>query len=473
MYRLQNYSILLITLLTITISACQTANTKPGNLTEDLGSDTVAFPSTYKPISSAPVLIENATLLTGTGQQISNASILLENGRIAAIGKSLAAPANAKVINASGKWISPGLIDVHSHLGVYPAPDHEASQDGNEATSPNTAEVWAEHSVYTQDPQFTLALAGGVTAMQILPGSANLFGGRGVTLKNIPARTVQAMKFPGAPYSLKMACGENPKRVYGGRNQAPASRMANVAGYRSAWIAATEYKREMDEYKNKKEKGEEAEPPLRDLQMETLAEVLRGNILIHNHCYRAEEMAVMLDIADEFNYKITAFHHAIEAYKVADVLASKKVCAAMWPEWWGFKHEAFDMVEENIVMVDAAGACAIIHTDDPITIQHLNQEAAKAMAAGNKANYNISRAHAIQWITLNPAKALGIADQTGSLETGKMADVVIWDGDPFSVFTKAEKVFIDGALIYDRLNNEFQPVLDFDLGILDPEGERL
>ena len=212
---------------------------------------------------------------------------------------------------------------------------------------------------------------------------------------------------------------------------------------------------------------------MRNLQMETLGEVLRGNILVHNHCYRAEEMAVMLDIAAEFGYKVTAFHHAIEAYKIADLLAKNNVCAAMWPEWWGFKHEAYDMVEENIVMVDQAGACAIIHTDDAITIQHLNQEAAKAMAAGNKANYDISRADAVQWITLNPAKALGIADQTGSLEIGKMADVVIWDGDPFSVFTKAEKVFIDGALMFDRLNSDFQPVLDFDLGVLDPEGERL
>ena len=460
------------TALALLISACQTSTI----MQSDKPADTLTappFPGTYVPIPAKAVLIKNTTLLTGTGEQINNASILLKDAKIASIGTALEVPAGAQVIDGHGKWVSPGLIDVHSHLGVYPAPNHEASQDGNEITGPNTAQVWAEHSVYTQDPQFTLALAGGITSIQILPGSANLFGGRGVTLKNVPARNVQAMKFPGAPHGLKMACGENPKRVYGEKKQAPASRMANVAGYRAAWIAAAEYNRKQDKYQAQLEKGEEADPPMRDLQLETLGEVLRGNILVHNHCYRAEEMAVMLDIAREFGYRVTAFHHAIEAYKIADLLAASDVCAAMWPEWWGFKHEAFDMVEENVVMVDHAGACAIIHTDSAITIQHLNQEAAKVMAAGNKAGYEITRAHAIQWITLNAAKALGIAEQTGSLEVGKMADIVLWDGDPFSVFSKAEKVFIDGALMYDRLDSNRQPVTDFDLGILDPQGERL
>ena len=433
-----------------------------------------AFASTYTPISSRPIVITNATLLTGIGDQLEQTSILINEGHIQQIGRQIETVDNALYIDATGKWLTPGIIDVHSHLGVYPAPSHEANRDGNEVTGPNTAEVWAEHSVWTQDPQFTLALAGGVTTLQILPGSANLFGGRGVTLKNLPARTVQEMKFPGAPYSLKMACGENPVRVYGGRKQSPASRMANVAGYRSAWIKAAEYKQKLEKYQQKLDKGdEEADEPVRDLQLETLAEVLEGNILVHNHCYRGEEMAVMLDIAKEFNYKVTAFHHAVEAYKVADILAANDVCAAMWPEWWGFKHEAFDMVEENVVMVDAAGGCAIIHTDSAIGIQHLNQEAAKVMTSGNKAGYNIDRAHAIKWITSNAAKALGIDEQTGSLEEGKMADVVLWDGDPFSIYTKAEKVFIDGVQVYDRHDDDLQPVTDFDLGILDPQGERL
>ena len=438
-----------------------------------------AFASTYKISTSPPVLITNATVLTGTGEQLERASVLMAEGRIKAIGKQLDAPGDVLVIDGSGKWVTPGIIDIHSHLGVYPSPSHEANRDGNEVTNPNTAQVWAEHSVWTQDPQFTLALAGGVTTLQILPGSANLFGGRSVTLKNISARTVQEMKFPGAPYGLKMACGENPKRVYGrDKKQAPASRMANVAGYREAWIKAADYIRKQDKYnemiaKGEKSQGKEAEPPLRDLQLETLGEVLRGNILIHNHCYRGEEMAVMLDIAREFGYRVTAFHHAVEAYKVADLLAENDVCAAMWPEWGGFKHEAFDMVEENVAMVDQAGACAIVHTDSPLLIQRMNQEAAKAMAAGNKAGYDIDRGRAIQWITHNPARAMGVADQTGSLEPGKMADVVLWNGDPFSVYTRAEKVFIDGIQVYDLNNKDLQPVTDFDLGVLDPQGERL
>ena len=451
-------------------NACTEKTTNPDAIAEQDD----PFPSTYAPAAANPVLLENATVLTGTGRQLDNTSILLIDGKISALGEEIDAPGSAVVIDASGKWITPGLIDVHSHLGVYPAPSHEANLDGNEVTNPNTAQVYAEHSVWTQDPQFTLALAGGVTTLQILPGSANLFGGRGVTLKNIPSRTVQAMKFPGAPYSLKMACGENPKRVYGGElKQTPASRMANVAGYRTAWIAAADYMNKQEAYAGKQAQGEETEPPLRDLQLETLAEVLRGNILVHNHCYRGEEMAVMIDIAREFDYKVTAFHHAVEAYKVADILAEHEICAAMWPEWWGFKHEAYDMVEGNVAMVDAAGACAIVHSDSAITVQHLNQEAAKAMAAGIAAGYHITRAHAIDWITSNPARALGIDALTGSLEVGKMADLVVWDGDPFSVYSKSEKVFIDGVLVYDRLDETRQPVTDFDLGIIDPMDERL
>ncbi len=270
--------------------------------------------------------------------------------------------------------------------------------------------------------------------MQILPGSANLFGGRSVTVKNVPARTYQAMKFPGAPHGLKMACGENPKRVYGAKGVAPTTRMGNVAGYRSAWAAAQKYSRDWERYEN----GEAEEEPERNLQLETLAGVLKGEILVHNHCYRADEMATMLDIAKEFGYRVTAFHHAVEAYKVADLLAENDTCAAMWADWWGFKIEAYDGVRENIPMVDAAGACAIVHSDSEIGMQRLNQEAAKAMAAANRIGFDIDEAQAIRWLTSNPAKALGIGDDTGTLSAGRMADLVVWSGNPFSVYTKAD-----------------------------------
>ena len=427
-----------------------------------------AFPSTYSIEQSQPVLIRGATLLTGTGEQLENADLLLTGGKIAEMGQGLKAPEGALVVDGGGKWVTPGIIDVHSHLGDYPAPAIESSQDGNEMTAPNTAEVWAEHSVWTQDPQFGLALAGGVTTLQILPGSANLFGGRGVTLKNVPGRRVQDMKFPGAPYGLKMACGENPKRVYGGKGTAPSTRMGNVAGYRKAWIEASAYKKKWEDYAKKG-----GDKPERNLQLETLAGVLDGEILVHNHCYRGEEMAIMMDIAKEFGFEISTFHHAVEAYKVADLLKENNVCAAVWADWWGFKHEAFDMTEANLAILDQAKACAMIHSDSAVGIQHLNEEVAKAMTAGQRAGFDIQPKDAVVWMTMNPAKALGIAEKTGSLEQGKMADVVVWSGNPFSVYTKAEKVFVDGELMYDRANRARQPRSDFELGILDAEGERL
>ena len=439
--------------------------------------ETKAFESTYEPNDSGDVFIENARILTGTGKEILKGSILISSNKVKAIGESLSKPPGAKVIDANGKWVTPGIIDIHSHMGVYPAPGLRSSSDGNEATSPVTAHVWAEHSVWTQDPQMPLALKGGITTFHVLPGSANLIGGRGVTLKNIWSRTVQGMKFPGAPYTLKMACGENPKRVYGGRNSEPSTRMGNVAGYRKAWIRAQGYRNKLEEYKSKSEEAKELEyAPSRDLELETLVGVLEGEILIQNHCYRGEEMAVMLDIAKEFNYKVTAFHHAVEAYKVADILADNGVCAAMWADWWGFKHEAFDMVWENAAIVDQANSgtgCAIIHSDSAIGIQRLNQEAAKAMAAGNRAGFNIMPSRAIKWITSNPAKALGIADKVGSLEAGKMADLVIWDGNPFSVYSKTEKVFVDGLLLYDKDNPSTPKATDFELGIINSQENRL
>src|SRR5947207_11140184 len=199
------------------------------------------FPSTYRTFPSRTTLIRNATIMTAAGPSIKNGSVLLRDGKIVAVGASVNAPADALVIDGTGKYVTPGIIDVHSHIGVYPAPGVDANSDGNEATNPVTANVWAEHSVWPQDPQLPRALAGGLTTMQVLPGSANLIGGRSVVLKLVPSRTVQGMKFPGAKYGLKMACGENPKRVY--QTRGPSTRMGNVAGYRAAWISSEAYQR--------------------------------------------------------------------------------------------------------------------------------------------------------------------------------------------------------------------------------------
>ena len=374
------------------------------------------------------------------------------------------------MIDADGRWITPGLIDVHSHLGVYPSPGAKAHSDGNEKTKPVTAEVWAEHSVWPQDPGFSRALAGGVTSLQILPGSANLIGGRGVTLKNVASTSYQGMKFPLAPHGMKMACGENPKRNYGAKDKAPATRMGNVAGYRAQWIEAQKYIREWEEYeagKNNRRNGKNGSEkiPERDLRLETLAAVLKGEVLVHMHCYRADEMMTILDMADEFGYRVSAFHHGVEAYKIADELAQEGVCGALWADWWGFKMEAYDGIQENIALVDRPeGGCAIVHSDSSEGIQRLNQEAAKAMTRGRRAGLDINPEAAIRWITSNAAKSLGILDQTGTLEPGKMADLVIWNGNPFSVYAKADQVFIDGALVYDRADPALQPVSDFELG---------
>ena len=413
-----------------------------------------AFASTYRPIASAPVLITGATVLTGDGRRLDDADVLLRDGKVAAVGTGLTADAGAIRIDGNGKWVTPGLIDVHSHLGVYPSPGASAHSDGNEATAPVTAQVWAEHSVWPQDPGFGAALAGGVTTLQILPGSANLVGGRGVTLRNVAATTAQGMKFPDAPHGLKMACGENPKRVYGQKG-GPSTRMGNVAGYRAALIDAQEYAR----------KRGSKEPGKRDLKLETLAGAMSGDILVHIHCYRADEMAQMLDLAKEFDFKVTAFHHGVEAYKLADRLAADGVCGALWADWWGFKMEAFDGIQENIAIVDRApGGCAIVHSDSDEGIQRLNQEAAKVMANASRVGIEIAPERAIRWLTANAAQALGVLERTGTLDPGKRGDVVVWSGNPFSVYAQAEQVFIDGARVYDRNDPALRPVTDFMLG---------
>ena len=419
------------------------------------------YPSTYRAQSSAPTLIRGATVLTGTGQRLEAADVLLVEGRVAAVGRDLTAPPGARVIDAQGRWVTPGLIDIHSHVGVAPTPGVEGNDDGNEMTNPATPNVWIEHSIWPQDPAFETALEGGVTTLQILPGSANLIGGRSVVLKNVPAITYQAMKFPGAPYGLKMACGENPKRNYGEQHQSPATRMGSLAGFRQAFIEAQDYRRQLD----KAAKDPKSGPVKRDLKLETLAGVLKGDIRVHVHCYRADDMATMLDLADEFGFHIAAFHHGVEAYKIADQLGAKGVCAALWADWWGFKMEAFDGIQENLAFVDhARNGCAIVHSDSAQGIQRLNQEAAKAMARGVSMGFAIPPERAIRWLTSNPARALGLGDRIGSLEVGKMADAVIWSRDPFSVYALADQVFIDGVLLFDRQHPAAQPRSDFKVG---------
>lgn len=430
------------------------------------GTPNGAWTSTYEAPAAPPTLIRGATVMTAAGETIEGGDVLLVDGKIAAVGRNLDAPAGADIVDASGRWVTPGLIDTHSHMGDYPDPSVAAHSDGNEATDPTTPQVWAEHSVWPQDPSFARALAGGVTTVQVLPGSANLIGGRGVTLKMVPSTSVQGMMFPGAPMAVKMACGENPKRVY--QNRGPSTRMGNVAGYRAEFIRAQRYQREWDEWL---EGDRESDPPARDLGLETLAEVLRGELYPHIHCYRADELVQMINLSHEFGFHIRAFHHGIEAYKVRDQLAADSIGAAVWYNWWGFKMEAFDAIPENLALLTEAGVTAILHTDNDMGVQLMNQDAARAMYAGREAGIEVTRDQALRWITANPAWALGIADRTGTLEAGKNADVVIWSGDPFSVYSKADRVYIDGVLRLDRLHDDGMPRSDFELGILPGRAE--
>jgi imidazolonepropionase-like amidohydrolase len=431
--------------------------------TDTLSIDRPQYPSTYRRRPNPPVLIRNATILTAAGAELPGASILLRDGRIVAVGPDVGAlPPGTQTIDGTGKFVTPGLIDTHSHIGVYSAPGTAAESDGNEATNPVTAEVWAEHSFWPQDPQIPLGVAGGVTVAQILPGSANLIGGRSVTVRLVPARTVQEMKFPGAPYGVKMACGENPKRVY--QNRGPSTRMGNMAGYREAFNQAEQYRLRWDKWL----KDRKGDPPARDLKQETLAGVLKGEISVQNHCYRGDEMAQMLDLAREFGFRIRSFHHGVEAYKVADLLAQAGTAASIWSDWGGFKMEAFDQITENLALVTQAGARAVLHTDSPDGLQRMNQDAAKAMFAGIRAGIPVSRDQAIRWVTANPAWVLGIDQWTGTLEPGKQADVVLWSGDPFSVYSKAEKVWNEGWLVFDRLDRARQFRTDFNVGLGEP-----
>ena len=441
------------------LAACSTANAGDDRGVNSASATAVSlpetpadpYPSTYRPYPGEPTALVGATVYDGTGGMVENGTVLLRDGKVEAVGDASLSTAGYRVIDAGGKFVTPGVIDIHSHLGNGAQPSVSAHSDVNEMTNPTTPDVWTEHSVHPQDPGFSRALTnGGVTSLQILPGSGNLMGGRAVTLKNVYSRTVQGMKFPGAPYGFKMACGENPKRVYGSKGRKPSTRMGNFAVNRQTWLDARAYAEDDDRK--------------RDLAKETLVGVLEGDLLVHNHCYRADEMAFVMDMAKEMGYRVTAFHHAVEAYKIGDLLRENDVCSAIWADWYGFKMEAYDGIPENAALLAKEGACVIIHSDDDNGIQRLNQEAAKAQAAGKRMGIDIPDSQVIGWITLNAAKAMGIEEMTGSLEPGKMGDVVLWNGDPLSVYSRPEKVWVDGALLYDVMDRKRRPVSDFELG---------
>ncbi len=440
--------------------------------------------SAPRAVESPLIALVGGTVMTAAGDVIEDGVVLMENGRIAAVGArgEVELPEDGvQIVDVTGRYVTPGLIDTHSHMGVYPSPHVRGVSDGNEMSDPTTPEVRAADAFWPQDPQLTRALAGGVTTIQVLPGSGNLIGGAGVIVKLHLGRTITEMQFPGAPETLKMACGENPKRVYGaGRQSAPMTRMGNVHGYRQAYQEAIEYGLSWTDWQAQHQQwqtqhdaheaddgaddpGPAPVPPARDFGLERLLGARDGSVLIQMHCYRADEMARMIEVGDELGFQVRAFHHAIEAYKIRDLLHEREIGVSTWADWWGFKLEAFDTIEENLALLTQSGVRGVLHSDSAMLVQRLNQEAAKAMTAGRRAGIPITEDQALRWITINAAWTLGVHEQTGSLEAGKMADVTVWSGNPFSVYSRADLVYIDGLLRYDR--SVAPPTTDFEVGL--------
>jgi imidazolonepropionase-like amidohydrolase len=384
------------------------------------------------------VVIKNAIVMTVTHGNIANGSIYIKDGKIAAVGETVNAPASATVIDAGGKYLTPGIVDSHSHIAL--------SDDINEATSPITPQMMMKDAFDYQDKAIYRALAGGVTTSLLLHGSANMIGGQAVVIKHKYGATRDEMLFPNAPRSIKFASGENPKRVYGSRDQLPSTRMGNFAVQRQALVEAQDYMREWDSYNEKVKRGDkDASPPKHDLKLEALADVLRGKIMVQIHIYRSDEMLTEIAMAKEFGYKIRAFHHALEAYKVADQLAANDIAIATFADWWGYKQEAWDAIPWNATMSMRKGVRVAIKSDSEDYTRRLNQEAAKTMRYGGA-----TEEEALKMITLNPAWIVGVDDRVGSIDVGKDADLVIWDGYPLSSYGVPEKVLIDGDVYFDR-----------------------
>jgi imidazolonepropionase-like amidohydrolase len=384
------------------------------------------------------VVITNATIMTVTHGNIKNGSIWISNGKIMAVGETITMPYTAQVIDAGGKYLTPGIVDSHSHIAL--------DDDVNEATSPITPHMMMKDAFDYQDKAIYRALAGGVTTSLLLHGSANMIGGQAVVIKHKYGAARDELLFPNAPRSIKFASGENPKRVYGGRDQLPSTRMGNFAVQREALVQAQDYMREWDAYNDKVKRGDkDASPPKHDLKLEALADVLRGKLMVQIHCYRADEMLTEMAMAKEFGYKVRAFHHALEAYKVADQLAANNVAIATFSDWWGYKQEAWDAIPWNATMSMRKGVRVAIKSDSEDYTRRLNQEAAKTMRYGGA-----TEEEALKMITLNAAWIVGVDDRVGSIDVGKDADLVIWDGYPLSSYGVPEKVLIDGDVYFDR-----------------------
>jgi imidazolonepropionase-like amidohydrolase len=399
-------------------------------------------PAVARAQNPSVIFIQNATIFTVTQGNIEHGSILIRDGKIAAVGANLKAPDGAAIIDATGQFVIPGIIDCHSHIAV----DGSVNEGGPAVSSmANIADVLNPEDISIYDD-----LAGGVTSANILHGSANPIGGQTIVIKLRWGKPASALPFEGALPGIKFALGENPKRSGftpppGTPERYPASRLGVEEVIRQAFIEATEYKKQWDDYNTRKAAGEQnLVAPRRNEQLEPLVEVMEGKRYVHSHCYRADEILMLMRVAKEFNFKVRTFQHVLEGYKVADEIAASGAGGSTFSDWWGYKVEAYDAIPYNAALMTERGVVVSINSDDAEEARQLNQEAAKSMKYGG-----MSANDALKLITINPAIQLGIDKRVGSIEVGKDADLVIYNHDPLSVYAVAQKTLIDGQVYFD------------------------
>ena len=392
--------------------------------------------------AAAPILIQNATVLTVTKGTFQG-SVLIRDGKIAEVRPKITAPTGAVVIDATGKFLMPGIIDCHSHI---------AADSINEGSVSVSSMVGIEDVLNPDAIAIYRALAGGVTTANILHGSANSIGGKTTVIKLRWGKDAHDMIFEGAMPGIKFALGENPKRSgnqNAGRVNAnlryPATRMGVEDVIREAFTEAKTYQAAWADYRAKVARGESAIEPHRDLKLDTLVEVLEGKRFVHVHCYRQDEILMMLRVADEMGFKVRTLQHVLEGYKVAKEIAAHGAGGSTFSDWWSYKVEAYDAIPYNAAIMQSRGVVVSLNSDSDELMRHLNDEAAKTMKYGG-----LTEDEALALITINPAKQLAIENRVGSIEVGKDADLALFDKHPLSNFAKVDKVFVDGTEYFDR-----------------------
>jgi len=380
--------------------------------------------------------LKGGTILTITNGTIENGTIVIQNGKITAVGKDVQIPNGIKVIDMTGRYVMPGIIDSHSHIALT---------DINEATDPVTPQIWMWEALEPGSDSILKTLAGGVTTVKTMHGSANVIGGVNVTIKLKYDRTVEELIIQGVRQQLKMALGENPKRLYGGKGRSPSTRMGNAYVARKAFVEAREYKAKWDKYEKDKQAGKkDLSPPKKDLQMETLKMVLEKKLSIDCHTYRAEEIAWIIDFCKEFDIDLLQLSHCIDGYKVADIMAEAGVFYGGWVDSWGFKEEAYDGCPYGLQILYDAGAKIVINSDSPVIGRYLFLEASKVLKYTD-----IPENEALKMITLNAAESLELGDRIGSLEKGKDGDIAVFDKHPLDSTTKCLMTIIEGEIFFD------------------------